>query len=89
MDRTSESLAGRRALVTGATGGIGAAVVRQLAAMKAREVVLIGGEAYLHPGFLDIVRALKRAGIRPSMTTGGLGITPDTDLLGQPDLVLD
>ena len=30
-------------------------VVGQLAAAGAREVVLIGGEAYLHPGFLDIV----------------------------------
>ncbi|WP_257453921.1 radical SAM/SPASM domain-containing protein [Archangium lipolyticum] len=50
-------------------------VVRQLREMRAREVVLIGGEAYLHPGFLDIVRALKEAGIRPGMTTGGRGIT--------------
>lgn len=50
-------------------------VVRQLAAMRTREVVLIGGEAYLHPGFLDIVRALKAAGIRPMLTTGGRGVT--------------
>jgi radical SAM protein with 4Fe4S-binding SPASM domain len=50
-------------------------VVRQLREMRAREVVLIGGEAYLHPGFLDIVRALKAAGIRPGLTTGGRGIT--------------
>ncbi len=52
-------------------------VVTQLAAMRAREVVLIGGEAYLHDGFLDIVRALKAAGIRPTMTTGGKGITAE------------
>ena len=51
-------------------------VVEQLAAMRAREVVLIGGEAYLHDGFLEIIRALKAAGIRPEMTTGGRGITP-------------
>jgi len=38
------------------------------------EPVLIGGEAYLHPGFLDVFRALKARGIRPSMTTGGKGI---------------
>ena len=38
---------------------------------------MIGGEAYLHPGFLDIVRALRNAGIRPAMTTGGLGITAE------------
>ncbi|ATB41995.1 radical SAM/SPASM domain-containing protein [Cystobacter fuscus] len=50
-------------------------VVRQLREMRAREVVLIGGEAYLHPGFLDIIRALKEAGIRPGLTTGGRGMT--------------
>jgi radical SAM protein with 4Fe4S-binding SPASM domain len=50
-------------------------VVRQLAAMRAGEVTLIGGEAYLYPGFLDVVRALRAAGIRPTMTTGGRGIT--------------
>jgi radical SAM protein with 4Fe4S-binding SPASM domain len=50
-------------------------VVAQLAELKTFEVVLIGGEAYLHPGFLDVVRALKAQGIRPSMTTGGRGIT--------------
>ena len=52
-------------------------VVAQLAAHRTREVVLIGGEAYLHPGFLDIVRALAAAGIRPSMTTGGRGVTAE------------
>ena len=50
--------------------------VTQLAAMGAREVVLIGGEAYLHDGFLDVVRALASAGVVPTMTTGGRGITP-------------
>lgn len=49
--------------------------VAQLAAMRAREVVLIGGEAYLHDGFLEIVAALKRAGVNPTMTTGARGIT--------------
>ncbi len=49
-------------------------VVAQLRDLGAREVVLIGGEAYLHPGFLDIIRALAVAGIRPTMTTGGRGI---------------
>jgi radical SAM protein with 4Fe4S-binding SPASM domain len=39
--------------------------------------VLIGGEAYLHPGFLEVVAALARAGIKPSMTTGGKGITAE------------
>ncbi|MFT3837418.1 MAG: radical SAM protein [Myxococcaceae bacterium] len=49
-------------------------VVKQLAAAGTVECALIGGEAYLHPGFLEIVRALKAAGIRPTMTTGGRGI---------------
>ena len=46
-------------------------VVGELRQMRAKEVVLIGGEAYLHAGFLDIIAALKAAGIRPTMTTGG------------------
>ncbi len=46
-------------------------VVAQLAALGAREVVLIGGEAYLHPGYLDVARALTAAGVRACMTTGG------------------
>ncbi len=49
-------------------------VVRQLAEMRAKEVVLIGGEAYLHPGFLEIIAALRDAGVRPVTTTGGRGI---------------
>ena len=53
------------------------AVVEQLAAMRASEVVLIGGEAYLHDGFLDIVRALDKAGCVPTMTTGGRGVTAE------------
>ncbi|MCW5806167.1 MAG: radical SAM protein [Deltaproteobacteria bacterium] len=52
-------------------------VVDQLAAMGTREVVLIGGEAYLHDGFLAIVRALAGRGIAPALTTGGRGITDE------------
>src|SRR6476469_9266713 len=50
-------------------------VARELAAMGAREVVLIGGVAYLHPGFLDIVRCLSSLGVAPVMTSGGRGIS--------------
>lgn len=50
-------------------------VVEQLSTLGTREVVLIGGEAYLHEGFLKIVSALKAAGITPVMTSGGMGIT--------------
>lgn len=49
-------------------------VVDQLAALGTREVVLIGGEAYLHDGFLTLVSALRDAGITPVMTSGGMGI---------------
>jgi radical SAM protein with 4Fe4S-binding SPASM domain len=49
-------------------------VVTELAAMGAAEVVLIGGEAYLHPGFLRIIEALRDAGVKPTMTTGGRGV---------------
>lgn len=52
-------------------------VVDQLAAMRAREVVLIGGEAYLHEGFLEIIGRLRDRGVRPTMTTGGAGITAE------------
>lgn len=53
------------------------AVVDQLVEMQAKEVVLIGGEAYLHPGFLQIVAALAGKGITPVMTSGGIGISPE------------
>jgi len=52
-------------------------VVDELAALGAREVVLIGGEAYLHEGFLDVVRALRARGVTPAMTTGGRGVTAE------------
>jgi radical SAM protein with 4Fe4S-binding SPASM domain len=50
-------------------------VVRELAEMGTREVALIGGEAYLHAGFLDVVAAIRAADMRPTMTTGGRGVT--------------
>jgi len=53
------------------------AVVAQLARLGTREVVLIGGEAYLHPGFLQIVRALREHGIARQLTTGGRGISSE------------
>ena len=52
-------------------------VADELADMGAREVVLIGGEAYLHPGFLDVTRRLRARGVTPVMTTGGRGITAE------------
>jgi radical SAM protein with 4Fe4S-binding SPASM domain len=49
-------------------------VVHELAALGTREVVLIGGEAYLHEGFVEVTKALHDAGVRPGMTTGGRGV---------------
>ena len=53
------------------------AVADQLAAMKTREVTLIGGEAYLFDGVLDLIRHLTGLGIRVSIQTGGWGVTPE------------
>ena len=52
-------------------------VCAELAAMGTREVVLIGGEAYLHEGFLAIARALHDREIGVAVTTGGRGLTID------------
>jgi radical SAM protein with 4Fe4S-binding SPASM domain len=49
-------------------------LVGQLAAMGTREVVLMGGEAYLYPGMPALVETLVASGIRPLMVTGGRGI---------------
>jgi radical SAM protein with 4Fe4S-binding SPASM domain len=49
-------------------------VVDELAALGTQEVVLIGGEAYLHEGFFEIIRALAERDISPVMTTGGRAI---------------
>lgn len=52
-------------------------VVADLATLGAGEVVLIGGEAYLHEGFLTIAEAIARAGMTPVVTTGGRGVDRD------------
>jgi radical SAM protein with 4Fe4S-binding SPASM domain len=53
------------------------AVVEELAAMGAREVTLIGGEAYLREDWDVIARAIVDAGMRCTMTSGGRGFTPE------------
>jgi radical SAM protein with 4Fe4S-binding SPASM domain len=49
-------------------------VVAQMAGLGVREVTLIGGEAYLRPDFLEIVRAIISHGMTATMTSGGRGI---------------
>ena len=51
------------------------AMVRHLAELGTKEVALIGGEAYLREDWLDILAAIRDHGMRPTMTTGGRGIT--------------
>lgn len=50
-------------------------VVRELREMGAAEVVLIGGEAYLRGDFCEVVRAIRAAGMRCTLTTGGYNLT--------------
>ncbi len=52
-------------------------VVQQMAEMGTREITFIGGEAYLYPEWLEIVRAATDAGIRATMTTGARALTAD------------
>lgn len=50
-------------------------LVDELAEMGVGEVVLIGGEAYLRPDFLQVIRAVRERGMKATMTTGGYGFT--------------
>jgi radical SAM protein with 4Fe4S-binding SPASM domain len=52
-------------------------LVEQMADLGVREVTLIGGEAYLRPDWLDIVRAVRKRGMQCTTTTGGRGVTED------------
>jgi radical SAM protein with 4Fe4S-binding SPASM domain len=50
-------------------------LVDQISRMGAREITLIGGEAYLHEGWLEIAAAIARAGMTVGIVTGGQGMT--------------
>jgi radical SAM protein with 4Fe4S-binding SPASM domain len=52
-------------------------LVAQMAALGVLEVTLIGGEAYLRPDWLTIIRAIRDAGMQCTMTTGGRGLTAE------------
>ncbi len=51
--------------------------VRQLAAMGAREITLIGGEAYLRDDWDTVARAIVDSGMKCTMTTGGRAFTKE------------
>jgi len=49
-------------------------LVRQMRALGVQEVTLIGGEAYLHEGWTDVVAEIRRCGMTSTMVTGGRGL---------------
>ena len=53
-------------------------LVRQLQQAGVTEVTLIGGEAFLRPDWLVIVRGIREAGMSCTLTTGGYGISATT-----------
>jgi radical SAM protein with 4Fe4S-binding SPASM domain len=52
-------------------------VVDQLHELGVKEISLIGGEAYLHSGWLDIAKRIADYGMLCTMTTGGRGLTKE------------
>src|SRR5215468_3064416 len=52
-------------------------LVAQMADLGVHEVTVIGGEAYLRDDWTEIVRAVRAAGMRCTMTTGGRGLTAE------------
>ncbi len=52
-------------------------VVTQLADLGCEVVTLSGGEPTLHPGWREIARAARAAGMIPNMVTNGVGCTPE------------
>jgi radical SAM protein with 4Fe4S-binding SPASM domain len=52
-------------------------LVTQLALLGVQEVTLIGGEVYLYPGWTEVVRAVRAAGMSCAVVSGGQGMTPE------------
>jgi len=52
-------------------------LVRQMAELGVLEVSLIGGEAYLRDDWLQIISAVRSAGMQCTMVTGGRGLGAD------------
>lgn len=50
-------------------------LVKQMAGMGVKEVTLIGGEAYLHDGWTEVIAAVRAHGMQSTMVTGGRGMT--------------
>jgi len=52
-------------------------LVDQMADLGVKEVTLIGGEAYLRPDWLDLVRRIRLRGMLCTTTSGGRGLTAE------------
>ena len=52
-------------------------LVGQMAEMGVKEVTLIGGEAYLHDGWTEVIAAVRAHGMLCTMVTGGRGMTAE------------
>lgn len=58
-------------------------LVRQMAALGAKEITLIGGEAYLYEGWTEVIREIRKHGMQSSMVTGGRGWTEERARAGK------
>lgn len=52
-------------------------VIRQCARLGTREITLIGGEAYMRPDWLEIIRAITAHGMRCNLQSGGYALTDE------------
>jgi Y-X(10)_GDL-associated radical SAM protein len=52
-------------------------VIRQCARLGTREITLIGGEAYMRPDWLEIIRAITAHGMRCNLQSGGYTLTDE------------
>jgi radical SAM protein with 4Fe4S-binding SPASM domain len=46
-------------------------LVRQLAQLGVKELTLIGGEAYLYPGWTEVIREIRKNGMQSTLVTAG------------------
>ena len=52
-------------------------LVRQMRDLGVLEVTLIGGEAYLHEGWTQVIAEIRKCGMQSTLVTGGRGMTPE------------
>ena len=55
-------------------------LINQLRDLGVQEIALIGGEAYLHAGWLEVIAEIRRCGMQCTLVTGGRGMTSDRAL---------